>query len=180
VIPTVTCDQATSLRSTLMVKNSSDPTKNKVTWKWLSSDGLDLTGLGVDDGGHDLGLCVYDGNEIVLSARVPSFGDCQGAACWDVDFEKGKVKYRSDDSLPDGIGKLQVVSVETETKSLGKISVSGKGASLALTDSDPPGLALPVKARLVSSDGDSCWEGTFSVPANVKTNDAGSFKAKSD
>ena len=180
MIPSVTCDQATSLRSSLAIKKSTDPSKNKVTWKWLSSDGLDLGGLGVADGGHDLGLCVYDGNEIILSARVPNFGDCQGAACWDVDLEKGKVKYRSDDSLPDGIGKLQVTSVDTEQKSLGKISVSGKGAALAPTDSGAPGLALPVKARLVSSDGDACWEGTFSVPANVKTNDGGAFKAKSD
>lgn len=180
LIPSGACDQATSLRSSLTIKSSAAPSKNKVTWKWLSSDGFDLGGLGADDGSHDLGLCVYDNDEIVFSARVPEFGGCQGATCWDVDVEKGKVKYRSSDSLPDGIGKLQINSIDTETKTLGKIKVSGKGAALVLVDGGAPGLALPVRARLVSSESNTCWEGTFSIPGNVKKNDGESFKAKSD
>jgi cysteine-rich repeat protein len=74
VVPTVTCDQATSLRSSLTLKKITDPTKSKAIWKW-QGDAIDLGGLGAPDGGHDLGICIYDGDGIVMSARVPAFGD---------------------------------------------------------------------------------------------------------
>jgi hypothetical protein len=90
------------------------------------------------------------------------------------------VKYGSDDSLPDGIAKLQLTSVDTEQTSLAKIKVTGSGANLSLTDAGAAGLTLPVKARLVSSESDACWEGTYGVPANVKLNNGAAFKAKSN
>jgi cysteine-rich repeat protein/YVTN family beta-propeller protein len=143
-------------------------------WKWTSGPAFDVAELGAPSATTELALCVLDATRPLLSIRAPAGGTCAGKPCWQVDAIRGKVKYTDKEGTPDGVNKLQGKSGPAGK---GRLALKGKGAGLAMPTL---GLVLPVRARLVRSDGPGCWEATFSTEMNVRKNDQAQFRAKSD
>jgi len=169
-----TCSPALATKASLALKKDPAEAKNALKWKWTGVDAFNVAELGAPDVTTPLSLCVYDHDGPVLSALAPAGGTCAGTPCWQVDVGKGKVKYTDKDLTPDGLSKIQGKS---GLAGKGKLAVQGKGANLSMSALS---LTLPVRARLIRSDTPACWEATFSLPGNVKKNDAAQFKAKSD
>ena len=114
-------------------------------------------------------MCLYDQGGLKLRATAPAGGVCGTKPCWKASH--GGFKLAAKAATGDGLTKIILKPGEAGKA---KISVRGKGANLHLP---PLQLDTPVRVQLKRSDGNGCWEGTFSAPA---TNDSGAFSGKSD
>jgi hypothetical protein len=95
-----------------------------------------------------------------------------GGAKWKPIGTKG-YKYKDPGGAADGVTN---VLLKGGGAGKAKTMVKGKGANLS--DTGFSNLPLPVTAQLVNSETNACFEASF-VSQDVKKNDAGRFKAKS-
>jgi len=159
----------TSTKGKLLIKDSSDDTKDKLVWKWGNGSGADTqSAFGDPTASTNNRLCVYDDGVLKFEANVPAGAD------WEAASTTG-YKFKGDGTSSGGIQKMKLKSGAAGTA---KILAKGKG-----------GLALPAPAsgtaffnqttsvtvQLHSSAG-NCWGNSFS--AAQSSNEADQFKAK--
>ncbi len=158
----------TALKSIALIKNdTSDPTKDKLIFKWIKGAATTQAEFGVPTGTTNYSLCVYAGTTetLVAEANVP------GGANWSAISTKG-YKYKEGTGTADGIQKVILKGGDP-----GKAKALAKGKGANLPDPSHP-LEEPVLVQLVNDDpSGACFEGEFDG-ADVIKNDASQFKAK--
>jgi hypothetical protein len=154
-------------KSNLKIKRPSDPSKNKLIWKWLAGPALTQSDFGdPTTGATSYSLCIYAGTTAAITAQIPS------PAGWKAVSTKG---YKFSDSSAGGDGIFKVL-LKADAAGKSKLLVKGKGANLDLS-------ALPlngpseVLVQLLRSDDPTCFEATFPA-ASFDADDAAQFKAK--
>jgi len=159
----------TALKSIFTVKDKTPDTKDKLIWKWIkgqSTSAGDFEDPVDPFGGTNYALCIYAGsaNAMIASTLV------EPGLNWSNISTKG-FKYLDPNAAQSGIQKIILkASLIDKAKAL----VKGKGDQLPTIT---PPLALPVTVQLVNSSTGVCWEGSYNN-ADLKKNEAGSFKAK--
>jgi hypothetical protein len=173
--PVQGCKQTPSSAATLVLKQTADPAKKRLTFKWSKGAETDAADLGDPvAGATEYALCVYDSLASswtqIMSATVPAGGACGDDPCW---RQTAKGFTFTDKDAQRGIHKL---ILEAGAAGSAKIVVRGKGVELPV-----PVLPLfqqpQVVAQVVNSDG-ACWAAQFSAPA--QSNSSKQFKDKSD
>jgi cysteine-rich repeat protein len=154
----------TALKGTLIYKDNTNNTKDKLVWKWVKGAATTLDDFGVPSGTTSYTLCLYAGTSQALGgATVPG-----GAATWSPISTKG-FKFKDKNGANDGITKVLLKSgAANKSKAIAK----GKGDNLPDLPATP--FDLPVTVQLVNNE-NVCFEGVFST---FKLNDAGKFNAK--
>ena len=163
-VPAVGCRPAA--KSSLLIKNSSDDSKDRLTWKWLKGAATTLAELGLPTDTTRYAFCLYSGTS-AASVGLPA------GAKWQTSGTTG-YKFTDPSSSPDGAKKALLRS---GAAGKAKVLVKGKGSNLP--DSPAPALSLPVTAQLVNDANAVCFEAVYDQAA-VITNDATQFKAKAD
>jgi len=154
-------------KSLLLLKNNtSDDSKDKLTWKWLKGADTTLGELGSPTSTTDYTLCLYAGTSTAAVA-IPAGSNWQpmGTAGF-------KYKDASGTGAPGGAQKALLKS-----GAAGKSKVLVKGKGTALPDTLVPALPLPVIAKLINDESSVCYEAVYNAPQVIK-NDAKQFKAK--
>ena len=144
-----------------------EPARDLLVWRWRSETPVELDEFGAPDILTDISLCVYAGDQLVLSSTTPAASVCDlGTPCW----ERGEhsATYDDPESLYDGFSSMRIREGE-----VGKISVRGKGTGLSLGDVQ---LAPPLTVRMIRSDGTPCWEANYDA---VRTPSDHVLKARS-
>jgi len=161
-------------KASLLLKDRSDNTKDRLIWKWIKGEKTDFVDFGDPLGTDDYTLCIYEKSDqlpsLMLSATAPAGGECMGLACWKALDTKG-FKYKDKELTPDG---LDTIILKAADYGKAKMIVKGKGAGLGLAS--PLDVELPVTVQLQSGNGE-CWEADY-FPVGVKKNEADQFKAK--
>ncbi len=154
-------------KSLLLLKNSSDDAKDKVTFKWLRGAATEQSELGNPLASADYALCLYTGalQNPLTQVAVPADN-----TKWKPASTKG-YKYKDPSGSADG-----VVSLLLTGGAAGKAKVVVKGKGAHMPDPTFSNLPLPVTAQLVNSETNVCFEATY-ISADVKKNDGGQFKA---
>jgi hypothetical protein len=159
--------------SQLQVRNVTPDTKDRLQWKWGKGAPTAKSEFGNPRIDTDYRLCLYDGQDTLLShASAPAGGTCNAKSprlCWRENASG--FRYVDRDLTPDGVQQL-VLKAGTAGKS--KIMLKGRGANLKT-----PALPishLPVKVQLNNTVGE-CWTATYGTTLKNQT---GMFKAKSD
>ena len=152
-------------KSTLVIRTSSDPTKNKAKWRWQGETSGSEFGTPIESyvptpiPRTDYALCVYGSPPgLVLRAEAPGGGTCgpAGDLCWS--NEKGFITYEDADLTPSGVSRI--VLRTSKRPGASKLAVDVRGANLT-----PPSLPIgnpPVTAQLLTSD-QGCWEAHYST-----------------
>ncbi|HWP67056.1 MAG TPA: hypothetical protein VNO26_14250 [Candidatus Limnocylindria bacterium] len=169
--PTSGCDPApragcaTPTKSLLVVKPNDNPSKRRLTWKWLKGTAA-ANDFGAPDVTDAYALCVYADGALLASADAPASGTCGTNPCWRNRAANG-FKYSDSEATPSGLLKL-MLKPGTGTA---KIVAKGRGTNLALPALP---LVLPVTVQVQGSHG-ACWEHAYDA-AGVVRNDATQFK----
>lgn len=169
IAPLSSC--ATSTKAGLTIKDSLDPRKKKLFWKWSG------TSSGVAEFGDPVSsstayrLCIYDDGALVMSPGATPGGVCGKADCWSAVGSVGYA-YKNKDGNADGLKQIKLKS----RKGVARLLVKGGGGNLLtplpLTDQ----LAVRVQLIKDSGSGSECWESSFD--ALGATNTAEQFKDK--
>jgi cysteine-rich repeat protein len=154
----------TSAKSIVLIKDSSDDSKDKLLWKWIKGAALTQMDLGDPTASASYALCVYAGttSALIADAALPPGPN------WSAIGTKG---YKFKGSSPDGLS-LALLKGGAAGKS--KALAKGKGATLP--DPTLP-LAYPVTVQLKKDGSPLCLESTF-TSADEKKNTTTQFKAK--
>ena len=161
---TPSCQPALGRRSALRIRNSADPDRDLLKWRWK---GAAVAPGDFGDPTADTGytLCVLDQTSGAARLRV---GSPMMQFDWIPTSTGFAFKTQADNDFPFTRAKLQALP-----SGAGKIKLLAKGEYLV---PDLP-LTTPVIVRLVRDDAAACWEATFS---NSITSSAEQFSAKSD
>ena len=142
-------------------------------WKWGKGAATAKSEFGNPLANTDYRLCIYDGQNALLShASAPAGGTCNAKSpkpCWRENASG--FRYVDRDLTPDGVQQL---TLKAGAAGKAKIMLKGRGASLKT-----PALPishLPVKVQLNNTNG-ACWDATY---ATTLKNQAEQFKAKSN
>lgn len=155
----------------LSLKDRSDDPKDALQWQWGKGAATTLADLGDPTATTRYDLCVYDGSAtLVASATAPPGGVCTGRPCWTA--KKNGFRYLQKALMPNG---LQSLDVRSGIDGKARILIKGKGDLLSLPSL--PIANLPLTVQLGNGAG-QCWSARYQN--DVRTNDAGSFKALSD
>lgn len=150
-------------KSLLLLKNNTtDDTKDKLTWKWLKGAETSMQDLGTPTGTTNYSLCLYAG-----ANSAPVY--LPAGSNWQMAGAKG-FKFTDKSGTPDGAQKAILKS-----GAAGKAKMLVKGKGVNLPDTLVPELPLPVTVQLVNDGNSACFEATYN--AAIK-NDAKQFKAK--
>ncbi len=148
-------------------------TKDRLQWKWGKGSATAKSEFGNPRVDTDYRLCLYDGEDTLLShASAPAGGSCNAKSpkpCWKENANG--FRYVDRDLTPDGVQQL---TLRAGPAGKAKIMLKGRGANLKT-----PALPishLPVKAQLINS-ASACWTATYGTTLK---NETGMFKAKSD
>ena len=154
----------TAARSNLLIKQSSDDSKDKLRWKWSRGERFDQTDVADPiNGSARYALCVYSGptSTLVADAALPP------GTGWRAFGSKG---YMFRGNSPNG---LSLALLKGGAASKSKAIAKGKGA--ALPDPALP-LDFPVTVQLKKDGSPLCLESTF-TSADEKSNTDTQFKA---
>lgn len=161
-------------KTKLQIRDSTDDTKDKLSWQWGSGDAFLQSVLGTPSTDTGYALCVYD-----TTASVPSLVAAipinPSASLWTSKAPKGLLyKDRAGAS-----GGVTLAQLKTGSDGRTKVKLSAKGASLPL--SGPVGSTYfsqspSVVVQLVNDVG-TCWTSTF-ASGDTTTNVADAFKAQ--
>jgi endo-1,4-beta-D-glucanase Y len=172
--PTPRADCRTSVTSgaaSLSLRDQSSEAKDTLQWKWTRGDAVTPTNLGDPTITTRYDLCLYDGTDtLVASAAAPAGGTCAGRPCWAL--KSSGFRYGQKAMTPNGLTAIDVRSGEAGKA---RLVLKGKGEPLALPTL--PIASLPLTVQLANGVG-TCWSATFA--SDVRQNDEGGFKAKSD
>ncbi len=157
--------------ASLSLREQAVDAKDSLQWKWSRGGATAQSDLGDPTTTTRFDLCLYDGTStLVASAAAPAGGVCGGRPCWSP--KSGGFRYGEKGLVPNG---LAAIDLRTGTEGRARIVVKGKGAPLALPAL--PIAMLPLTIQLANDVG-TCWSAIYDT--NVRANDAGTFKAKSD
>jgi hypothetical protein len=149
----------TAAKNTVLIKNNSDDTKDKLVWKWSRGDATTQQELGDPTDTADYALCFYAGAPAALlqQANVPHAG-----GKWSALADQGYT-YTDIDATNDGITKI-ILKGGTPGKS--RALLKGKGARLPDFDSNLPIASgdLPLIVQLRNKANGLCWTGSFRTP----------------
>lgn len=150
-------------KSVLLIKNATDPGKDKLLWKWLKGAAIAPEAFGNPALESDYALCVYAGpaSALVAGASLPP------GPSWKPVGTKG---FKFKGSSPNG---LSLALLKSGGAGKSKVLTKGKGA--ALPDPTLP-LAYPVTVQLRRAGSPLCVESTFSN-IDEKKNVETQFKA---
>jgi len=159
-------------KSKLILKDKEQDAKDLVGWRWKSGDLTDKSQFGDPVmGGTAYAFCLYDevngSAQLVLEAKAPSAGICDGRDCWR--GTRTGYRYGDTDLTPDG---LKIIKLRAANPARAKAIVKGRGLNLQM-----PTLPLAgtrVTAQLINTEGE-CWSAEFTEPKKNKKN---AFKAK--
>jgi len=151
-------------KSLLLLKNSADDTKDKLTWKWLKGAATTVTELGVPTGTTNYALCIYAGTAVATINLL-------AGPAWQAAGTTG-FKFKDPTGTPDGAQKALIKS-----GGAGKAKALVKGKGTNLPDTLVGVLPLPVTAQLINEQSNLCFEGVYNAAAVIK-NDGTQFKAK--
>jgi len=161
------CLAAGASGSQMGLKKGSDPSKNKLKWKWGKGADVMLPQLGDPNSTTPYFFCVYDPNA-KLEAVIPA-----SSSTWKAAGTTG-FKYTDKAGTNDGVTKI---ALKSGTGGKAKAQIGGKGATLTLP---PLPLVLPVTVQLQNqldpNGRGTCWEHSFTNPAKKNTMDV--FSAK--
>lgn len=161
--PQDTCVNAA--RGGLSIKNSSDSSRDALTWKWLKGGATTLEDFGDPTATSDYSLCLYGAGMLVAELRVPA-----SASKWSPLGSKGW-RYFDASGTPGG---AQRISLKGGGEGKAKALLKGRGIDLPDPIDDAP-LALPVTVQLVNGDNGRCWQNVFNAATK---NTPAQFKAK--
>jgi hypothetical protein len=190
--PHPTCRAPVSGQSTLVLKDKSPNSGDRLLWKFAGTFpdpprenpgtvfGFPSSSFRTDD----YTLCLYDEStptpSVLFQATAPAASDCGGNPCWrEVSLSQGGniqgYRYVDGDQTPHG---LDNILVRMQTTGATRMKVRGKGDNLsnAPLGMPSPSLNLPLRLQLQIRGG-HCWEATY--PA-ARANVTGLFRAKSD
>jgi hypothetical protein len=156
-------------KSSFALGSKSDPSKNKLTWKWGKGAAVIDADLGDPTASTDYTLCVYGTPALLFSAKAPH------GALWQATGGTPPKGYKYTDKLG---GNAGITKVQVAIGDLGKskAQMKGKGANLpGVTLPLPPG-QLPVTVQLWNSTTSQCWTANY-TNAPVK-NDAAKLLLK--
>ncbi len=160
------CEVPAARGSVVTIKNAATDAKDSITWSWRHDDpGSFYNPIS----SAEYTLCVYDGSGGATPVLVTPVG-CTPESCWSSSASGYSYKRK----LADGTAKLKLKGGKHT-----RITVSAKGA--ALLARPPLPLSQPASVRLLSTwppNDTLCWEASYDL--DVRKNDAGTFKAKSD
>ena len=150
--------------SALSIRLGSDPTKNRLTWKWAKGGETGADELSDPVAGNPLvRLCLYDESAVAQPLReldVPTGGLCGTAPCWKR-AKSGTLSYRDPLGASGGVTRV-VLKPGADGKA--QVTLEARGPSL-----DLPALPLtaPVTVQLLVSSGETttCWQTTYQEPA---------------
>jgi hypothetical protein len=153
--PATVC--ASSEKSNVRIRNSSDDSKDNFRWKWQSPGNEINSGDPVSDR-ISYAFCFYsrdaEGSTRLIQAHTNQ-RLCSGKSCWSGFFERG-FRYSDRDAAFQGMSR---VAMSVNRRNALKIAVKGHGDSLVLP-------ALPLAdgvdtiAQLVNDRG-ACWQTAF-------------------
>jgi hypothetical protein len=170
----LTCQRAFTRKATLTIVDKADPTKDTLSYKWVSSAPVALADYGSPTTTSNYRLCIFDGAQhLQLSSAAPAGGTCtaKGKPCWAA--KKSSFVYTdSKERTPDGLAN---VTLKAGTKPK-KATIKFVGKKALLQSPTLP-LMTPITVRVQRSDGASCYEAVFSTP---KKNVIGKLTGKSD
>ena len=153
-------------KSLLLLKNSADDSKDKLTWKFRSAGipPVSLNELGDPTTTTTYTLCLYSGTATAVVA-IPAGSN----------WTAGTKGFRFKDSTgsPDGAQRALVKSGDADTA---KALVKGKGDNLP--DGLVPPLTSPVIVQLVNDTNTTCFSAHYEVGPGLIKNDSKQFKAK--
>jgi cysteine-rich repeat protein len=152
-------------KSVLLLKNASDDTGDKLTWKWLKGAETSVEDFGVPTDATDYALCLYAGSS---SAKVA----IPAGTKWQATGKKGYA-LRDSTASPDGV---RVAALKSGAAGSAKVIVKAKGDNLP--DTLVPALSLPVTVQLMNDSNDVCFEAVYN-PSDAVRNDGKQFSAKS-
>jgi hypothetical protein len=156
-VPATGCRAAE--KSSLLIENNTDDTKDKLTWKWLKGAGTTLSQLGDPTSTTKYALCLYAGSASA-SVTMPAGSGWRSAA--------GAQGFTFKDSSG-------TVVLKSGGAGHAKALIKAKGTNLP--DNLTGVLSLPVTAQLVNDTNSTCFETVYDAPEVVK-NDGTQFKAK--
>ncbi|HSP99065.1 MAG TPA: PQQ-dependent sugar dehydrogenase [Candidatus Dormibacteraeota bacterium] len=154
----------TADKAKLNAKQTGDPSRNKLLWKWsLASSSADP---GDPTAGTSYRLCLYAGTaSVALSVGVPG-----GGSAWKATGSGFKYK----DAAASGDGAFKML-LKGSSGGKSTLLLKAKGGNLDLS-ALPLGLtAEPLVTQLIRNDDPTCWEATFPT---LKTDDGSVLKAK--
>ncbi len=164
--------------SALQLRDSDRDSRDSLLWRW-SRGNVFISEFGNPLTTTDFALCVYDrsgGNPaLVMVATAPAGGTCGSRPCWKA-FSQG-FKYKNKDGSAEGVRSIMLKGGQGGTA---KLQMKGKDEPLDLPA--PVGAEQflaqdpAVTAQLVNSIG-SCWEATYSAPAQHNQGDRFGDKA---
>jgi hypothetical protein len=155
-------------KSILLLKNKTDNSKDKLTWKWikgaatLTSDFADPTTTA------NYALCIYAGTTDALVAQM----SLPAGSKWSALGTKG-FKYNDPTLSPDG---AQKAILKSGAPGKSKALVKGKGTNLPDPLDGGP-LPFPVTVQLFNYQTGLCLDSTFNM-TNALKNTSTLFKAK--
>jgi len=154
-------------KATLKAKQSGDPTKRKLTWKWLNGPLLTQGDFGDPLAGTSYSLCLYAGTVSAgIDIGIPGIGGWKAVAT-------SGYKYADKTAAGDGAFKA---SLKGGAAGKSKLLVKAKGANLDLT-ALPLNVASQLTVQLLRGDDPGCWESVFPA-ASISTDDGAQLKAK--
>jgi acyl-homoserine lactone acylase PvdQ len=172
-VPGAGCKAAGPGGSQLQIRNVVDDAKDRLQWKWGKGAATAKSELGNPLADTDYRLCIYDGEDTLLShASAPAGGSCNAKSpkpCWRENASG--YRYVDRDLTPAGVQQLVL-----KAGAAGKAKIQLKARGPALATPALPISHLPVKVQLTNSDG-TCWDATY---ATTLKNQTDQFKAKTN
>ncbi len=160
-------------KSQIVLRHKADaPERDALTWSWKNGEAMSVTDFGNPQATSYYSVCVIDrtgGVPTLRMRRTAAMDSCGSKPCWKT--RPGGFSFASKSGAPEGVTAMTLAAGDVGR---GKLSVKGKGASLAVPAG---GFTSPVTIRLERLYSGKCWQATFST---LKVNDGTFFKAKSD
>ena len=161
---------SSALKSLLLIKNKSDDTKDKLTWKWIKGAATTVDDLKDPTTTANYALCIYAGstNALVAQLDVPPSN-----TKWQPLGSKG-FKFLDNTEADDGAQKIKLKSGSANKS---KALVKGRGTNLPdpLDAINGGPLQPPVTTQLINLQTGACFGSTFNTPLKNTTS---FFKAK--
>jgi uncharacterized delta-60 repeat protein len=149
------------LRSSLLLSDQTDDTRDRLTWKWTRGPEIAaFGGFGNPSLTDPYTFCLFSGSTLIGENPIPTGSD------WIITSKGWRVSRRTNPPFG-GITKVKLLFGGFGRS---RILVSGKGTLLGLP---PLPLAMPVTAQLVRND--ACYAATYLAPS---VNKPTKFRAK--
>jgi hypothetical protein len=169
------CKKPLGAGSTVVLRERNSGGGKRLSWRWSHGEETSIAEFGDPRTVTAYTLCVFQNDpssfvstSLVLQARVPADGTCNGEPCW----RPTNTGYRYLDHALTNDG-VQSIVLNGGPPGAASITVEGKGARLP---SAPLPLDPPVTVEL-RAEGGACWNATYTMPSK---NTAAEFRARSE